>query len=203
MSTDDKYEIELLQDTVIELPVKLFQYKIDNYYLIIAPEIANWIVLFNENQKKLFELIKNKLTINEIYNNFIIKNENEEDFNFLISQIYDRNFLLENKIKFDTSLNESMYIYLTNKCNLLCKHCYMYSGKTNKKELPKEEWFKIIDNFKKNKGLSIIFTGGEILKYKDWIEVVKYTKKLNITTTILTNGILWNKNLIKKTKKLS
>lgn len=203
MSTDDKYEIELLQDTVIELPVKLFQYKIDNYYLIIAPEIANWIVLFNENQKKLFELIKNKLTINEIYNNFIIKNENEEDFNFLISQIYDRNFLLENKIKFDTSLNESMYIYLTNKCNLLCKHCYMYSGKTNKKELPKEEWFKIIDNFKKNKGLSIIFTGGEILKYKDWIEVVKYTKKLNITTTMLTNGILWNKNLIKKTKKLS
>lgn len=197
---EEKIEIELSTNTVIELPIKLVYKKIDNYTLIIAPEIANWIVLFNENQNKLFKLIKNRLTIDEIFNSIVNDNDSENDFNFLISQIFDRKFFFNSKLVFDYTRNESMYIYLTNNCNLFCNHCYMYSRKPNINELPKEEWFKIINNFKKNNGKSITFTGGEILKYKDWFEVIKYTKNLNMTTTILTNGTLWNKNLIKKLK---
>lgn len=58
------------------------------------------------------------------------------------------------------------------------------------------------DNTKcKNNGISAItFTGGEVLQYKDWFELIKFTKELDIFVTILTNGVLWNENLINKAK---
>jgi len=76
----------------------------------------------------------------------------------------------------------------------------MFSGKPKINELSKEEWFKIIKNAKDNNIKSITFTGGEVLKYKDWFEIIKFTKENDITVTILTNGVLWNKEKIQKAK---
>jgi len=170
--------------------------KINNYLLVISQNTANWIVLFNEEQEKIFGLLYEKYTLGEISK----LSSNEEDFNFVISQIIDRNFISTQTVKFNAPHNEGLYIYLTNDCNLACTHCYMYSGKPKINELAKEEWFKIIENAQDNGITAITFTGGEVLQYKEWFDIIKFAKESNMSVTLLTNGVLWDKDKIEKSK---
>ena len=192
---EEEFNIELTEDTILELPTDLFYHKINDSLLVISQAKANWIALFNEEQEKVFGLLFEKKSLGEI-----LQNSDEIEFNFVISQIIDRDFLATQKVSFNEPHNEGLYIYLTNDCNLACTHCYMFSGKPNINELPKEEWFKIIKNAKENSIKSITFTGGEVLQYKDWFEVIQNAKENNITVTILTNGILWDEDKIKQAK---
>ena len=186
---------DISEDVGLDLPKNLFYYKTNEALLIISPEQANWIVLFNEKQINVFNALLKQRTIRYLFKKF-----NEEDINFVLGQIIDREFL-DKKIKFSNN-QDSLYIYLTNNCNLKCKHCYMYSGKPKINELEKEEWFKIIENAAKNGIKHITFTGGEVLTYKYWYEVLSFAKKSNITVTVLTNGVLWSKKDIEKCKNI-
>ena len=192
---EEELEIELTEDTVLELPNDLFYHNINDALLVISQNKANWIGLFNKEQEKIFTLLLEKKSLGEI-----LKLADEDDFNFVISQIVDRKFLITGEIHFNEPHNEGLYIYLTNDCNLACTHCYMFSGKPKVNELSKEEWLEIINNAKDNNIKSITFTGGEVLKYKDWLEIIKFTKENDITVTILTNGVLWDKEKIQKAK---
>jgi len=191
----DDIIFNLNEDNVLELPKNLFYYKTNKELLIISPEQANWIALFDENQILIFYYILKQKSIAYLFKNF-----NENDVNFVLGQIIDREFL-KKEIKFSHN-QDSLYIYLTNNCNLKCKHCYMYSGKPKINELEKEEWFKIIKNAADNGIKHITFTGGEILTYKDWYEVLSFTKKNSITITVLTNGTIWSKEDIKRCKNI-
>lgn len=189
-------EIELTENTILDLPQNLFYNRINNYLLVISQNTANWIGLFNEEQERIFGLLYEKHTLGEVAQ----LSNNEEDFNFIVSQIVDKNFISTQSVKFNVPHNEGLYIYLTNDCNLSCTHCYMYSGKPKINELEKEEWIRIIKNAKNNGITAITFTGGEVLQYKDWFEVVKFAKENNMTVTLLTNGVLWDKDIIEKSK---
>lgn len=189
-------EIELTENTILDVPKNLFYHRINNYLLVISQNTANWIALFNEEQEKIFGLLYSKNTLGQISELI----ENDEDFNFVVSQIIDRNFYDNQPIEFNSPQKEGLYIYLTNDCNLACTHCYMYSGKPKINELSKEEWFEIIQNAKENNIQFITFTGGEVLQYKDWFEVIQFTKHQGMSVTILTNGILWDKEKIEKSK---
>jgi sulfatase maturation enzyme AslB (radical SAM superfamily) len=187
-------EIELTENTILDLPQNLFYNRINNCLLVISQNTANWIGLFNKEQEKVFGLLYEKHTLGKVSE----LSNSEEDFNFVISQIIDRNFNDTQKVEFNAPHNEGLYIYLTNDCNLACTHCYMYSGKPRIDELPKEEWFKIINNAKENGIKVITFTGGEVLQYKDWFEIIKFTKEKGIAITLLTNGVLWDKEKIER-----
>jgi radical SAM protein with 4Fe4S-binding SPASM domain len=189
-------EIELTENTILDLPQNLFYNRINNYLLVISQNTANWIGLFNKEQERIFGLLYEKHTLGEVAQ----LSNNEEDFNFIVSQIVDKNFISTQSVKFNVPHNEGLYIYLTNDCNLSCTHCYMYSGKPKINELEKEEWIRIIKNAKNNGITAITFTGGEVLQYKDWFEVVKFAKENNMTVTLLTNGVLWDKDIIEKSK---
>ncbi|MEA3512165.1 MAG: radical SAM protein, partial [Campylobacterota bacterium] len=175
----------------------LFYNRINNYLLVISQNTANWIVLFNEEQEKVFRLLYEKHTLGKV----LELSNSEEDFNFVISQIIDRDFNETQKVEFNAPHNEGLYIYLTNDCNLACTHCYMYSGKPKIDELPKEEWFEIIKNAQENGITAITFTGGEVLQYKEWFEIIKFAKECNMAVTLLTNGILWDKEKIEKSRQ--
>ena len=192
----ENLEIELAENTVLDLPQNLFYNRINNNLLVISQNIANWIGLFNNEQEKIFGLLCENNTLGQISE----LTNSEEDFNFVISQIVDRNFISTQSINFNAPQNEGLYIYLTNDCNLACTHCYMYSGKPKINELAKEEWFKIIENAKESGISAITFTGGEVLQYKEWFEVIKFTKESNMSVTLLTNGVLWDKEKIDKSK---
>ena len=193
---EETLEIELNEDTILNLPQNLSYKKIKNNLLVISQNSANWIMLFNEEQEKIFGLLYESNTLGQVSE----LSNNDEDFNFVISQIVDRNFTDTQQVEFNSPQNEGLYIYLTNDCNLSCTHCYMYSGKPRINELKKEEWFKIIQNAKDNGIRSITFTGGEVLQYKNWFEIIKFTKENDISVTILTNGVLWDKEKIEQSK---
>jgi len=190
-------EIELTENAILDLPQNLFYNRINNYLLVISQNTANWIGLFNKEQEKIFGLLYEKYTLGKVSE----LSNSEEDFNFVISQIIDRDFNDTQKVEFNAPHNEGLYIYLTNDCNLACTHCYMYSGKPKIDELPKEAWFKIIENAKESGISAITFTGGEVLQYKDWFEIIKFAKEKDMSITLLTNGVLWDKEKIEKSKQ--
>jgi len=75
-------------------------------------------------------------------------------------------------------------LIITRKCNLNCSYCKII--KENKSELNTKEWFRVIDNFVKNKHAHFIFTGGEPLIRNDVYDLVTYASK-NALTSLITN----------------
>lgn len=89
---------------------------------------------------------------------------------------------------------------ITNKCNLMCKHCFR---ELNEEELPLETNKKILD---KLVGIvdTISFSGGEVLLYKDFDKLLKYACQLGFECSFTTNATLLNEeNLDKYLKNLN
>ena len=74
--------------------------------------------------------------------------------------------------------------HITDRCNLRCKHCYMYSGKAYSNELSLDQWKEIIKSYIDNEGREIIFCGGEPLILKNFSELIKCTKELSFDIKI-------------------
>jgi len=85
---------------------------------------------------------------------------------------------------------------ITNRCNLLCKHCFNNSGNKSKSELSKKEILRILDYFLSKKIVCITFGGGEPLLHNKIFEFIEYASKRGGKITLLTNGLLINKETI-------
>lgn len=152
--------------------------------LIIAPEEANWVVLESTRQQYVFNLFQSGLSIEEVLKTSSI---DSSDVNFVVTQIEARKF-------YKSSSNiqhadKTMHLYLTNKCNLSCPHCYMYSGEAKGNELNTQEIKKLISDFAKiSNGTSITLSGGEPTIRTDFYEIIKTAYELGLEVKILTNG---------------
>jgi len=96
----------------------------------------------------------------------------------------------------------SAILYLTNKCNLKCTHCF-YSAELNndkKHEMTLEQIQKMVDSFKQTYG--ILLTGGEPFLRQDIIEVFKILENKFKTVTVVTNGFFHEKTLKVMTETL-
>lgn len=100
----------------------------------------------------------------------------------------------------DLFFNYPTFIQLniTNKCNLNCKHCFNNSGNKDKYELTNQEVFNILEYFLSKSIVCITFGGGEPLMHKNIFDFIKYAKERNGRVTILSNGLLINKNIANK-----
>lgn len=87
-------------------------------------------------------------------------------------------------------------IYITNACNLKCKHCFMLSGKKLENELTLEDWMKVLTSFKENGGEFVTFFGGEPLMFKNFPQIISHAHDLGLKSTVLSNGLLWSGKLI-------
>ena len=79
---------------------------------------------------------------------------------------------------------------ITLECNLQCKHCGSSAGFQRKSELSTEECLTLCDQFPAMLVQEVDFTGGEPLIRKDLAKIISYLKNINITSGIVTNGIL-------------
>ncbi|MGH7411245.1 MAG: radical SAM protein, partial [Candidatus Methylomirabilis sp.] len=82
---------------------------------------------------------------------------------------------------------------LTQRCNLLCAHCYMsaFSGADASQELTTEECRRIIDEIAQvNPNVFLILTGGEPLLRKDLFDIAAYAAEKEFTVVLGTNGVL-------------
>lgn len=86
---------------------------------------------------------------------------------------------------------------VTGKCNLKCRHCYMYAPQAKYGELTTEQCFYIIDQLCTANISTVSLTGGEPLVRKDFWELVDRLLSKNISISqIYTNGMLVNETLV-------
>lgn len=83
---------------------------------------------------------------------------------------------------------ERVFIEVTNKCNLMCQHCYM--GNPNYATLSLNNFKKIIDNFSDTGIYRIDLTGGEPFTDSEILEKIAYCHEKGYLVRIFTNGVL-------------
>jgi len=90
-------------------------------------------------------------------------------------------------------------IEITRRCPLECLHCYnnlpMSDTEARRRELTKDEHFRILDELGDLGCFWILYTGGEIFARKDFLEIYTYAKKKGFLITLFTNGTIINEEI--------
>jgi radical SAM protein with 4Fe4S-binding SPASM domain len=85
-------------------------------------------------------------------------------------------------------------IEVTRRCPLECLHCYnnlpMGDMEAKRREMTKEEHFRVLDELVEMGCFWVLFTGGEIFARKDFLEIYTYAKKKGFLITLFTNGTI-------------
>lgn len=164
-------------------------------YLVIAPELATWIVLENESQVTIFKLFQNGHTIEDALNNTSF---DQPDIKYVVTQIEARRFYIKD-VHGNIDGDRSLHLYLTNRCNLSCPHCYMFAGIANKNELTTEEVIQLITDYRKIAGgEQVTLSGGEPSIRPDFETIVKAAAEQGLKVRVLTNGVSLNKRVINR-----
>lgn len=182
---------------VLHFPADIQFIKHRGKTLAVAVETANWLVLDNACALACLKQLYNGKTVGEVMKS-ISSTEEQKIYVKLLSAIMARQFA-----GLDTAPNpefvqghKMLNIYLTNACNLNCTHCFMRAGKRLKNELEKEDWIRVLTEFQTYGGKAVTFTGGEPLMNPDFVDIIETAFQLGLQITVLTNGLLWNEELI-------
>jgi radical SAM protein with 4Fe4S-binding SPASM domain len=85
-------------------------------------------------------------------------------------------------------------IEVTRRCPLECLHCYnnlpMGDMEAKRREMTKEEHFRLIDELVELGCFWLLYTGGEIFARKDFLEIYTYAKQKGFLITLFTNGTI-------------
>jgi radical SAM protein with 4Fe4S-binding SPASM domain len=92
-------------------------------------------------------------------------------------------------------LPKRLTLMLTSRCNMNCQFCDIPQRNYKKKELSKEEAFKIIDSVYKLGIEELEITGGESFLHLDLWEIVEYASSKKIKVNLTTNGLLINEQI--------
>lgn len=98
---------------------------------------------------------------------------------------------------------DTLAIELTNRCNERCVHCYIPDKrKDDGAELSFERMCSLIDEFVEGGGENILFTGGEILLYKQLLDLLTYSKNKGLWISLFFNGVALSERYVKTFKEL-
>lgn len=185
-----KKEKEISLETSFSLPEKISYINYNGKIIAIAVDMANWIILNNDAEKRFFMLLHQHYTIQE---SIVLTRSTEEEVSNVLTQIVAKDFL--NQVTVSKTPDSFLQIYLTNACNMRCPHCYMYAGAKHENELTFPEIENLLKIFSRHQGKSVIFTGGEISLRKDLKDILKAAKSYGLRVEVLTNGISWSSEM--------
>ena len=183
-------EAEIDISKVYHFPNEIVIKKYNGVYLAIYTEGILWLVLEDADQLKAFQLLREGNSIERT-----LRRVDEESVISVITQLEAKGF--EHPI-INENVDRNIYIYLTNNCNQRCRHCYMFAGELDFKELSNDEWISVLDDLKKNGGEGVTFTGGEVTVYKGFDKIIRHAHDIGLKVTVLSNGILWDKGRIRE-----
>lgn len=188
---------ELNYDDILHFPNEIVVEKINNFYLIIAVQTANWIVLYNARQMDFLNMLRSGKCVGDIIET-VDSEEAMGDLKIVLAAIFARRFAGVNAEVAKEYLEgyKMLNIYITNACNLKCKHCFMLSGNKLENELTLGDWMKVLTSFKENGGEFVTFSGGEPLMFKNFPQIISHVHDLGLKSTVLSNGLLWSDKLI-------
>ncbi|MBM6866293.1 radical SAM protein [Bacteroides caecigallinarum] len=188
---------ELDYDDILHFPEEIVVEKINDFYLVIAVQTANWIVLYNSRQIDFLNMLRSGKCIGDAIET-VDSEEAMGDLKIVLAAIFARKFAGVNGEVTKEYLEgyKMLNIYITNACNLKCKHCFMLSGKKLENELTLGDWMKVLASFKENGGEFVTFSGGEPLMFKNFPQIISHAHDLGLKSTVLSNGLLWSDKLI-------
>lgn len=188
---------ELDYDDILHFPEEIVVEKINDFYLVIAVQTANWIVLYNSRQIDFLNMLRSGKCVGDVIET-VDSEEAMGDLKIVLAAIFARKFAGVNGEVTKEYLEgyKMLNIYITNACNLKCKHCFMLSGKKLENELTLEDWMKVLTSFKENGGEFVTFSGGEPLMFKNFPQIISHAHDLGLKSTVLSNGLLWSDKLI-------
>lgn len=188
---------ELDYDDILHFPKEIVVEKINKFYLVIAVQTANWVVLYNSRQIDFLNMLRSEKCVGDVIET-VDSEEAMGDLKIVLAAIFARKFAGVNGEVTREYLEgyKMLNIYITNACNLKCKHCFMLSGKKLENELTLEDWMKVLTSFKENGGEFVTFSGGEPLMFKNFPQIISHAHDLGLKSTVLSNGLLWSDKLI-------
>lgn len=188
---------ELDYDDILHFPEEIVVEKINDFYLVIAVQTANWIVLYNSRQIDFLNMLRSGKCVGDAIET-VDSEEAMGDLKIVLAAIFARKFAGVNGEVTKEYLEgyKMLNIYITNACNLKCKHCFMLSGKKLENELTLGDWMKVLTSFKENGGEFVTFSGGEPLMFKKFSQIISHAHDLGLKSTVLSNGLLWSDKLI-------
>ncbi|MCJ2562780.1 MAG: radical SAM protein [Candidatus Thermoplasmatota archaeon] len=90
---------------------------------------------------------------------------------------------------------------VTNKCNLLCEHCYREAGRESEHELTTREGFSLLDEIAKAGFKLMVFSGGEPFMREDILELTRHAACLGLRPVYGSNGTLLTPDMARRVKK--
>ncbi len=189
-------------DSTVKVPERIVEKFIDGYYLEIAPDYPNWIVI-NPLEQEMFDLLKKGSSIRNALESFYSSNDKSEDecleiMTNLLAKINDTAFFASTESVPEepiADIRKTIHIGTTNGCNMRCKHCYMSAGMHQLETVDLEKTVSLISQFNKLYGeLEIVVSGGEPLTYKGIYDLLRSIKDNHII--LFTNGSLVNEDNI-------
>lgn len=127
-------ELELNPQKIYRMPNPVFVESIDNQYLVISRETANWLLLQNQHQLEIYHFLSDGKRVIDLFSAFT--GDSQADIYKVLIELEAKRF--ENReVRYPQE--HGMYIYLTNQCNQHCRHCYMFAGELNKTEMSTQE----------------------------------------------------------------
>lgn len=187
----------------------------DKLYLLIDPEMPNWIV----TNKRGVQIINN-VKIGKGIKELIYDYANEFNIDLVKAWLEIDSFLKDlirceflssepiklldytgrvNYIHLD-KLNE-LWIHTNNSCNLTCAHCLVDSHPDGDKGLPADAIKKVVDEGVTLGTSRFYFTGGEPFMRKDIFEFIEFIcNNKEKELIILTNGTLLKEDNIERLK---
>lgn len=188
-------ELELNAQKIYNMPTPVIIETIDNFFLAIAPDAANWILLRNKEQLEIFYYLSSGKRVLDLFQTF--PSDRQDDIYAVLVELEAKQF--ENTA-IQYPQEHGMYMYLTNRCNQKCRHCYMYAGIADSAELTIAEIYHTLECFAKAGGKVVTFTGGEATLHPNFTDIVATAKKLDLKVGVLSNGLLWTQEMIDEVK---
>jgi len=113
-----------------------------------------------------------------------------------VARLYDANLLRNRPLENEAGPKRvrephRLTIYITEECNLRCRHCFVVEGRMPKPKLSTDDVRALIDEHAAMHADSLIaFTGGEAMLRDDCIELMQYAHARTGKVSLNTNGLL-------------
>lgn len=93
-----------------------------------------------------------------------------------------------------------LHIDLTDGCNEKCVHCYLPRGGTH--YIDKDVALKVLNEFREAQGLTVYISGGECMLHRDFTEILRYAKSLDLNVIVMSNLTLCDDKMVALLKEI-
>jgi radical SAM protein with 4Fe4S-binding SPASM domain len=182
-----------------DLPDRIVEHKFGDDTLLLAPDLPAWL-LVNSVQYELYSNLRRRRPISESIESLCrsvdySQEDAAKEMQVLISMGYNNGFIQGSSEA--RSFQKELILYLTEDCNLRCRHCFVSAG-TNSQSLSEIAVRKhMLEYSSINPNGKVLLTGGEPFLHPDLNNIAQAGHKLGLKISINTNGMFLNREWIK------